>query len=75
MFDDPIVSEIRRIRDSYAASLGYDIAKIVGDLQSRQGKDGRRVVDRTAREQAERGDASEPTAAAFPGGSSASAAG
>jgi len=75
MFDDPIVSEIRRIRDSYAASFGYDIAKIVVDLQSRQGKDGRQVVDRTAREQTEPGDTSEPPVAAFPNGSSTSAAG
>ena len=41
MFDDPIVSEIRKFREDYAASLGYDLGKIVADLQSRQGKDGR----------------------------------
>jgi hypothetical protein len=75
MFDDPIVSETRRVRDAYAASFGYDVGKIVADLQSRQGKDGRQVVDRTVREQAERGDAPEPTAAAFPNGSSTSVAG
>ena len=45
MSDDPIVSEIRKIREDYAASLDYDLEKIVADLQSRQGKDGRRVVD------------------------------
>ena len=75
MFDDPIVSEIRRIRDSYAASFGYDIAKIVVDLQSRQGKDGRRVVDRSARETAEPSEGPEPFVAGFLDGSSAPAAG
>ena len=46
MFDDPIVAETRLQRDCYAASFGYDLTKIVADLQARQGKDGRRVVDR-----------------------------
>ena len=48
MSDDPIVVETRKIRDEYAASLGYDLGRIVFDLQSRQGKDGRRLVDRTS---------------------------
>ncbi len=44
MFDDSIVAETRFQRDTYAASFGYDLAKIVANLQTRQGKDGRRVV-------------------------------
>jgi hypothetical protein len=32
MFDDPVVSETRRARDAYAASIGYDIGKIVADF-------------------------------------------
>lgn len=58
MFDDPIVSEIRKFRDEYAASHGYDLSRIVFDLQSRQGNDGRRIVDRTSPEKSEQGDAS-----------------
>jgi hypothetical protein len=48
MFEDPIVAEIRKAREAYAASLGYDLARIVSDLQARQGQDGRPVVDRTS---------------------------
>lgn len=48
MFEDPIVVETRKVREAYAASWGYDLAKIVSDLQSRQGQDGRPVVDRTS---------------------------
>lgn len=46
MFDDPIVLETRRHRQEYAASLGNDLNRIVADLKSRQGCDGRVVVDR-----------------------------
>ena len=33
---DPIVDEVRAIRDAYAKSLGYDPSAIVADLRSRQ---------------------------------------
>jgi hypothetical protein len=45
MFDDPIVLEIRKQREEYAASFGYDLGRIVADLPSRQGRDGRLFVD------------------------------
>ena len=54
MFDDPIVSEIRKFREDYAASLGYDLGKTVAELHSRQGKDGRQVVDRTSQKNGQR---------------------
>ena len=75
MFDDPIVSETRRVRDAYAASFGYDIGKIVADLQSRQGKDGRQVVDRTSRMESERRESSEQLIGGLPHGLPSSAAG
>lgn len=51
MLNDPIVLETRERRDAYAASLGYDLGRIVADLQARQGLDGRTVIDRfTAKE-------------------------
>ena len=53
MFDDPIVLETRKHREEFAASLGYDLDRIVADLQSRQGLDGRVVVDRTSVEESE----------------------
>ena len=66
MFDDPIVSEIRRVREENAASFGYDLGKIVADLQSRQGKDGRRVVNRTSQREPEQSGQRERSTAALP---------
>ena len=62
MFDDPIVLETRKHREEYAASLGYDLGRIVADLQSRQGSDGRMVVDRTSHGKSEQSDARETSA-------------
>jgi hypothetical protein len=62
MFDDPIVLETRKHREAYAASFGYDLDRIVADLESRQGHDGRIVVDRTAVEKSEQSDARETSA-------------
>ena len=60
MSDDPIVLETRKVRDEYAASPGYDLGRIVFDLQSRQGKDGRRLVDRTSNKMSEQTHTLEP---------------
>ena len=62
MFDDPIVLETRKHREAYAAAFGYDLGRIVADLQSRQGRDGRMVVDRTSVEKSEPLDARETSA-------------
>ena len=56
MYDDPIVLETRTYREEFAASFGYDLGRIVADLQSRQGRDGRLVVDRTSVELSEQSD-------------------
>lgn len=62
MFDDPIVAETRKRREDYAASLGYDLGRIIADLQSRQGADGRLVIDRSKLALPEETHAIEPTA-------------
>lgn len=36
MWTDPIVDEVRRAREEYAAGLGYDMDAIFRDLQVRQ---------------------------------------
>ena len=36
MWKDSIVEEVRRLRDQYAAQLGYDIKRIFQDIQKRQ---------------------------------------
>jgi len=71
MFDDPVVLETRKHREEYAASFGYDLDRIVADLQSRQGRDGRVVVDRTAVEKSEPSDARETSAQSAPNSDSA----
>lgn len=38
--NDPIVDEVRAIREAYAASFGYDVDAIVADL--RRGEDAHR---------------------------------
>ena len=63
MFDDPIVLETRKHREEFAASLGYDLDRIVADLQSRQGLDGRVVVDRTSVDESEQSETREISAA------------
>ncbi len=41
---DPILEEIWKFREEYAARFNYDIRAMVEDLRARQGKDGRKVV-------------------------------
>ena len=44
MSRDPIVDEIRRIREEYAAKFNYDLAAICKDLREKQAQSGRKVV-------------------------------
>jgi len=44
--NDPIVEEIRKYREQYAAKFGYDLAAICRDLRERQRACGREVVSR-----------------------------
>jgi hypothetical protein len=44
MRDDPIVEEIHRIRQEYAASFNYDMDAICDDLVSKERRNGRKVV-------------------------------
>ena len=41
---DPIVAEIRKIRDEHAAKFNYDLNAIVRDLKKTEHKLGNRVV-------------------------------
>jgi hypothetical protein len=47
--DDEIVDEIRRRRQAHAESLGYDLKRIVEDLQRREKDSGTPVVERPPR--------------------------
>lgn len=44
--NDPIVEEIRKYRDQYAAKFNYDLAAICKDLRERQATCGREIVSR-----------------------------
>jgi hypothetical protein len=44
MFHDPIVEEVRAIREKLAAQFDFDIAKIVADAQRRQATSKSRIV-------------------------------
>lgn len=44
MTNDPIIEELHRIREEYAASFNYDMDAIVADLRAKQAKSDRKVV-------------------------------
>ena len=44
MKDDPIIAEIRRIREAHAAKFDYDLDAIFEDLKEKERKDPRKKV-------------------------------
>lgn len=44
MFEDPIVEEVRRIRDKLAARFDYNIEAIVENARKEQAASGRKTV-------------------------------
>lgn len=46
MWEDPIVEEIRKVREGLAAKFNYDVTAIVADLMKRQTALGSRLVRR-----------------------------
>jgi hypothetical protein len=44
MWEDPIVNEVRAVRDKLAARFNYDVDAIFDDLQKRQASFGDRLV-------------------------------
>lgn len=49
MSKDPIVDEVRAIRAGIAKEHGNDLEAIIRALKRKEGADGRRVVDLTAK--------------------------
>ena len=49
MFRDPIVEEIRKHRQNYAAQFNHDIDAICEDIRRKQQQSGRQVVSRKPR--------------------------
>jgi hypothetical protein len=44
MWKDPIVEEVRRVRERHAAAYGYDLKAICKALKEEQRRGGRKVV-------------------------------
>ena len=44
MWKDPIVDEVRKVREDHAAKFDYDLEKIFRDLKEQEQKSGRIVV-------------------------------
>jgi hypothetical protein len=42
--NDPIVDDVRRVRDAYAARFNYDLDAIFQDLKEQEKKSGRKFV-------------------------------
>ena len=47
--NDPVISEVRAVREAHATSLGYDIAAIFRDIRAMQERSGREYVRLPAR--------------------------
>ncbi len=45
MWKDPVVEEIRIIRDSYARRFDYDLSAIGRDLSDKEKRAGRKLLD------------------------------
>ncbi|HJX27204.1 MAG TPA: hypothetical protein VJ885_04780 [Thermoanaerobaculia bacterium] len=44
MWNDPIVEEVRKVREEHAARFDYDLERIFQDLKEQEKKSGRKVV-------------------------------
>ena len=44
MWNDPIVEEVRKVRDEHAKKFNYDLRAITADLKKQQKASGRKVV-------------------------------
>lgn len=44
MTQDPIIEEVRAVRDAFAKEHGYDIKAIVATLQREEAESGREVI-------------------------------
>jgi hypothetical protein len=60
--EDPIVGEVRRIRETLAAKFNFDVSAIFADIRSRQASAGDRLIRWKSRRQAGPADAGEAAA-------------
>jgi hypothetical protein len=60
MWHDPIVEEVRAIRDAYAKQFNYDLEAIYRDLKEQEARSGRVVVSLPPKRVAPEGKAEPP---------------
>ncbi len=48
--NDPIVEEIRRVRDTHAARFNYDLDAIFNDIKEQEGNSGHKFVSGASRQ-------------------------
>ena len=63
-WSDPIVDEVRRARDAYAARFNYDLRAIFRDLKEQEKRSGRKLASHPQEATAEPNQALQPTGAA-----------
>ena len=63
-WSDPIVDEVRRARDAYAARFNYDLRAIFRDLKEQEKRSGRKLTSYAQDATAEPNPAPQPTGAA-----------
>jgi hypothetical protein len=63
--NDPIVEEVRRVRDAHAAMFNYDLDAIFQDIKDQEKKSGLKFVSYPPR-RTESNPALQPTGAAIP---------
>jgi hypothetical protein len=45
MHEDPIVNEVRKVRDEHAASFNYQLSAIIDDIRRLERESGRKYVN------------------------------
>ena len=63
MWTDPIVEEIRREREAYAARFNFDIEAICRDLQRQEQESGREIVTLPPKRRANEAEEKQPQTA------------
>ena len=65
MWEDPIVSDVRRVREELSAKFDFDVKAIFADMRNRQLALGKKLVHQRNRRKAEPADAADRN---MPGG-------
>jgi hypothetical protein len=68
MWEDPIVNEVRRIREELAEQYNFDVGSIFAEIRKKQAMSGKRLFSRERQVKAEQGAALDRYSAALQSG-------